>query len=581
MLRKIVRILLVLLFPCIVTHGQNRHVIDSLKISISKSDADTNQIKSLISLASQYYDVEQDSSVYFLNKALVLAREINEPRFKALVMMKLGSDYCFRGEYLKSLEYLDLAENITGEFPDKLILSEIYSIKSIVFISINRFQMALQFANKALKILTELEYNEKLSFVYTIFSNIYKELGDMQQSLEFTKKGHNIVIKGNDSIAIASSLNNLGASYHDIGNPDSAYSYIRQAVCINLKHNLDKRLLAISYMNLASFKLEDREIDSANFFMEKADTLFQATDYIYEYDMMRELKAKIFVSKNKIKEAIDIYKSIINSPGELENLQVKVNAYKALSDIAHAAGNATEAYNYYKKYKLFDDSLKQESNTSLLTFMEMELEYDKKQSRLELENKEVKIKSQRKNFFITTLSGLILFLLIIVYFVHRIQKAKAQSIRLEKQNVEKELEHKNREMAANVMSLIKKNEILKGISKKMLEVEKSAIRVETKKAIHTLSREIQESRDVELWKEFDVRFKQVHGSFYSNLIEQFPDLSPNEQKICAFLRMNMSTKDISDITGLDPQTIDNTRSRIRKKFNIDGKINLVKFLSNF
>jgi len=581
MLRKILSVLLVLLLPGFAMLGQNRHAIDSLKLTISESNPDTNKIKSLVHLAGQYYDVEQDSSLYFLNKALVLARELNKPKFKALVLMKLGSNFCFKGEYLKSLEYLDLAENIIGEFPDKLILAEIYSIKSIVFISINRFQMALQFANEALKIFTELEYNEKLSFVYTIFSNIYKELGDMQQSIAFTKKAHNIVINGNDSIAIASSLNNLGASYHDIGNSDSAYAYIRQAVYINLKHNLDKRLLAISYMNLASFKLEDGEIDSANYYMEKADMLFQATDYIYEYDMMRELKAKIFVAKNKIKEAIDIYESIINSPGELENLQVKVNAFKALSDIALSAGKATEAYDFYKKYKLFDDSLKQQSNTSFLTFMEMELDYEKKQSRLELENKEVKIKSQRKNFFLTTLSGLILFLLIIVYFVHRMQKAKAQSLRLEKQGVEKELEHKNREMAANVMSLIKKNEILKGISKKMLEVEKSAVRVETKKAIHTLSREIQESRDVELWKEFDVRFKQVHSSFYSNLIEQFPDLSPNEQKICAFLRMNMSTKDISDITGLDPQTIDNTRSRIRKKFNIDGKTNLVKFLSNF
>jgi len=581
MLRKSLCALLVLFLPGFAMLGQNRHAIDSLKLTISESNPDTNKIKSLVHLAGQYYDVEQDSSLYFLNKALVLARELNKPKFKALVLMKLGSNFCFKGEYLKSLEYLDLAENIIGEFPDKLILAEIYSIKSIVFISINRFQMALQFANEALKIFTELEYNEKLSFVYTIFSNIYKELGDMQQSIAFTKKAHNIVINGNDSIAIASSLNNLGASYHDIGNSDSAYAYIRQAVYINLKHNLDKRLLAISYMNLASFKLEDGEIDSANYYMEKADMLFQATDYIYEYDMMRELKAKIFVAKNKIKEAIDIYESIINSPGELENLQVKVNACKALSDIALSAGKATEAYDFYKKYKLFDDSLKQQSNTSFLTFMEMELDYEKKQSRLELENKEVKIKSQRKNFFLTTLSGLILFLLIIVYFVHRMQKAKAQSLRLEKQGVEKELEHKNREMAANVMSLIKKNEILKGISKKMLEVEKSAVRVETKKAIHTLSREIQESRDVELWKEFDVRFKQVHSSFYSNLIEQFPDLSPNEQKICAFLRMNMSTKDISDITGLDPQTIDNTRSRIRKKFNIDGKTNLVKFLSNF
>jgi len=550
-------------------------------MTISEAKPDTNKIKSLIYLAKQFTDVEQDSSIYFLNKALDIARELNESKFRALIMTSLGSDYCFKGEYMKSLEYLDLAKNIMGEFQDKAILAEIYSMKSIVFISINRFQMALQFANNALKIYTELGNNRKLSFVYAILSDIYKELGDMQKSIDFTKKAHTIVIHENDSIAIASSFNNLGASYHDIGNTDSAYTFIRKSVYINKKLNLDKRLLAISYMNLASFKLEDGETDSADFFMRNADAIFQETDYIYKNDMMQELKARIYRARNETEKTIEIYKSIINSPGELENLEVKVNAYKALSEIAHAKGNSNEALNYYKKYKHFDDSLKKESNTSLLHFMEMEMEYEKKQIHLELENKEVKIKSQQKNFFLTTLSGLILLLLLTVYYVYRMQKAKSHSMKLEKQRVEEELEHKNREIAASVMSLMKKNEILKGISKKMLEVEKSAVRDETKKAIHTLSKEIQESRDVELWKEFDIRFKEVHISFYSNLIKQFPDLSPNEQKICAFLRMNMSTKDISDITGLEPQTIDNTRSKIRKKLNIDGKTNLVSYLSNF
>ena len=81
------------------------------------------------------------------------------------------------------------------------------------------------------------------------------------------------------------------------------------------------------------------------------------------------------------------------------------------------------------------------------------------------------------------------------------------------------------------------------------------------------------------WKEFELRFGQVHKSFYQNLSAKFPDLSPNEKKICAFLRLNMTTKDIALITYKNVNTINQARKRLRKKMDISTDVNLITLLS--
>jgi DNA-binding CsgD family transcriptional regulator len=140
------------------------------------------------------------------------------------------------------------------------------------------------------------------------------------------------------------------------------------------------------------------------------------------------------------------------------------------------------------------------------------------------------------------------------------------------------VEFKNREITANVVSLIKKNELLTNISKDLLEIEKKAVLDETKSAIHEIGKKIIKTRDVEIWKDFDVRFRQVHSQFYNQLISLFPDLTPSEQRLCALLRMNLNTKEISELMGLHPRSIDNARFKLRKKLNLTPKQNLVSFL---
>jgi DNA-binding CsgD family transcriptional regulator len=272
---------------------------------------------------------------------------------------------------------------------------------------------------------------------------------------------------------------------------------------------------------------------------------------------------------------------IIDSPRHFENLKIKTIAYEALYKIAFNKKDYIAADNYFRSYKLFDDSLNNETNTSLLSVLELQMAYEKHRNNLELENKEVKLRLNKKNYYITILAGIVALLVLVIYFVYRLQKARAKVIQAENKRIEQELEFKKREMTTNVMSLMKKNEILTELSRSLLELEKTALKSETKNALNKIAQKIRKTRDEEISEEFNIRFKEVHSEFYTNLLQQYPDLTPSEQRLCALLRMNMSTKEISELIGNNPSSIDNARSKIRKKFGIPGDVNLISFLSNF
>ncbi|MDP3442036.1 MAG: hypothetical protein Q8T08_04170, partial [Ignavibacteria bacterium] len=159
----------------------------------------------------------------------------------------------------------------------------------------------------------------------------------------------------------------------------------------------------------------------------------------------------------------------------------------------------------------------------------------------------------------------------------KLELEQKQSL-LEKQKLKEDLEFKNKELTTNVMYLLKKNELITGISERLIK-SKLDFKVENQKIIQEIINELRSTQDRDVWSEFETHFTQVHIDFYKRLNEKFPNLSSNEKKLCAFLRLNMSTKDISAITYQSVNSITVARSRLRTKLNISGEeVNLINFL---
>ncbi len=165
---------------------------------------------------------------------------------------------------------------------------------------------------------------------------------------------------------------------------------------------------------------------------------------------------------------------------------------------------------------------------------------------------------------------------------HKKLAEKLEASLLESQNaqLELDLENKNRELNAKIAQLIEKNGIFDSLMKNLEEI----IERQPESVIDELKNlvgDLKQNKTEDFWSQFEMTFGKINKSFYDNLYEKYPKLSNNEKKISAFLRMNMSTKDISKITHQSVRSIEMARTRLRKKLKLKRSENLSAFLSQF
>jgi DNA-binding CsgD family transcriptional regulator len=164
-----------------------------------------------------------------------------------------------------------------------------------------------------------------------------------------------------------------------------------------------------------------------------------------------------------------------------------------------------------------------------------------------------------------------------------IEHQKEQAVRqIEEDKMKSELRHLNSLMAASTMNLVVKNEFMETIKEALEEVKRKGKSMETKHALEKIVKEIDATlRLKEDWQQFEYHFDQIHGDFLNRLREQFHDLTPNEQKLCALLRLNLSTKEISNLMSISLRGVEIARYRLRKKLGLDLGQNLSKFILGY
>ena len=180
--------------------------------------------------------------------------------------------------------------------------------------------------------------------------------------------------------------------------------------------------------------------------------------------------------------------------------------------------------------------------------------------------------------------GAILILIIQRYKGRNIELQKAklelshENLSLEKKALEQKLEFRNKELTTNVMYLMKKNELLNDISTWLIALKKD-LKNENASRIQKIILDINRGKDEDAWEEFEIRFHQVYNDFYERLLAKHPDLSLNERKLCAFLKLNLTSKEICTITGQTINGLNVARARLRKKMGLDSDDNLSNYLS--
>ncbi|MEM9648316.1 MAG: Two component regulator three Y domain-containing protein, partial [Bacteroidota bacterium] len=159
------------------------------------------------------------------------------------------------------------------------------------------------------------------------------------------------------------------------------------------------------------------------------------------------------------------------------------------------------------------------------------------------------------------------------------KEQEEQLAALEKEKLAREIKLKQNELASTTLNIAKKNEmILEFKNMLVLNKDKFSNSQRYRSFLKKLNNSIKDNDD---WKRFEVNFKELHEDFFERLLKAYPNLTPKDLKLCAYLKMNLSTKEIAPLMAISVRGVEIHRYRLRKKLEIDSSKSLSNFLITF
>ena len=195
-------------------------------------------------------------------------------------------------------------------------------------------------------------------------------------------------------------------------------------------------------------------------------------------------------------------------------------------------------------------------------------------------NQKLETTRQRQRM-IMILSGMFILLAAagggILFLRRQRENLAARLIEEENQNMLLQLEIKEQELTTQSIHLHALGKFTEEIGSKLIRL-KTQLNGEKEESLGKIIREFEQGVSEEIWEDFRSRFERVNDDFNQKLLQMCPDLTPVELKIASYLRLNLSSKEISRLTNRSAGTISNTRSALRKKLRLEEEDNLVAYL---
>lgn len=153
-------------------------------------------------------------------------------------------------------------------------------------------------------------------------------------------------------------------------------------------------------------------------------------------------------------------------------------------------------------------------------------------------------------------------------------ESEKQIIELNNANLKQDIDARNRELAVSTMNMVNKNKTLTRIKNELLKVKSVA---EVQDIIKVVDSTIENEEN---WNFFEKAFNHADKDFFTKVKTQHPSLTANDLKLCVYLRLNMSSKEIAPLLNISPRSVEIKRYRLRKKLNLSRDVNLNEYFIN-
>jgi len=531
-----------------------QHNVDSLLQVLSEEGEESTEYVDQLSKTA--YDVRSSYPVITENlarKALDISNKLNYTKGIAIAYREIGTSNWIRGNYGIALENYLHSRNFFIELNDSLGVAT--TSNNIGLVYNNLFDtMALDYLRQAKTYYEKTDNQRRLA---TVLNNIglYFSRHDRYDSA-FIYYSRSLVIrqKREDDIGIARQHNNIGYLYVILDEYDIALGHLNKSIELWKKIN-DPKGLATTFDSMGEL------------FRKKGD--FDQAEYYYQQGL--------------------IYADSIGSK------QWQKTIYNGLYITEIKRGDFEKAMQYQKAY--YDVRIKslEEQKGSEMEQIEITYKLKSKESELLLANQQLQAQSINKKFLLAIITFVVISG-VIIFFGQRSRFRKARHLqqanedlnaaelensKLREQELKNQLEFKNKELTSFTINFIQKNELLvelKTLSENLLKTSYSLNedqRADLNRINRTISLNLNREKD---WADFKLYFENVHEDFFIILKNRFSDLTGNDLKISAMIRLNLSMKETANIMGISSESIKKSRYRLRKKFDLEHEDNLFDFL---
>jgi tetratricopeptide (TPR) repeat protein len=558
---------------------------DSLRRILYRTDDPKEKIRLYLQLSLLFENEQPDSSIVYLDPARTLAKQIEDPKLTAEVYYSLGNVAVMRNQLDLAFNNFKVAAILFRKAGDTLGYARMLMLQGNITAVREDAATAMGYFMESIDLAEKYGYNNILSHLYNNVGTIYMQSNDRKKALTYFTLALKTFIKNGDSANLGTALLNIGSAYREMGNSAMAASYINRAYIIFQKEK-DDFSIANCMMTLGVIEnLKGNCREAERFFGQSLLLVSQAgggyrgpTNVLRSEILVRRGINHLCLGNQE--EALRFLSEGYRLARSMKQPGMIILAAENLSKVYEKMNNEREALYYYKTFKQESDSLARVITVRSVELTEVRQEYLKKQKENELRILFERTGKERVIIIYFISGAILLAVIVILFLLLKLEKHKKIQTDLERTVLDEKLEYQTKEITTNVMYINKMNEMVVQVAEKLksLSIDENS---DNAQVVRSIIKELGQNSQNDPLKEFEVRFQKINSAFYKNLTDKYSDLTPNELKLCAFLRLNMSTKEISALTYQTENSIMVARTRLRQKLEITRNENLVTFLSQF
>jgi tetratricopeptide (TPR) repeat protein/DNA-binding CsgD family transcriptional regulator len=509
-----------------------------------------------------------EKAIEYHNSALAMSRNQKDTAEIATNLFNLGLAYNLTGQYDKSVEHMLEAIDLDKLTNNTQHISTNYNALGMVYLSWGNTRKALEFLNLALEYDKKSGDESKMAIRLSNISKIFmtdNRLEEARQSLEHALE---IDQRLNNTLRVAIRLQGLGLINYEMGDFETALGLLKQSLEIFKSFGLD-------------YKIAGLKVQSGKVYQRMGEKSKAETSYLDGLALARQLNLR---------------------PEEMEATNSLFLLYKQQHDYARAL-------QYFEKYKTLQDSVFSEKSAALINEFEVKYETEKKEQENQLLIKENAIRRRTQRLFLIVIIALIMLSLSLLWAFTLKRKSLLQSrilfekeselsrlkiIASEKRNTHLQemlfaeekikklqaqtLEQKKQELTTSAMLIANKNEVFHKL-KKLAGQIKEKFAGKGNDEVREIISEIDRQTDMEnQWDEFKLHFESIHKLFFRRLKAKCPGVTQHDMQLCAYVKLNLNTKEIARLMNITPESVNTHRYRLRKKLALSAEETLDDFV---